>query len=130
MGFRGQLLCEERDSSMASPTCACLCWTIGPTRRDLFRARLVLLCCGRTPAETWNAESPRYLCWIGKNREALRIIERLHRDPDDPENSAAHAEFVQIRAQVEKDKELKSGYIRMFTKPSWRKRSLLALFLM
>ncbi|KIV79067.1 hypothetical protein PV11_06654 [Exophiala sideris] len=75
-------------------------------------------------------ESPRYLCWIGKNDEALKIIKRLHRDLDDPDNTAAHAEFMQIRAQVEKDKEQKSGYILMFTKPSWRKRSLLAVFMM
>lgn len=75
-------------------------------------------------------ESPRYLCWIGKNDEALQVIQRLHRDPEDPSNGAAHAEFLQIHAQVEKDKEEKSGYIRMFTKPSWRKRSLLVLFMM
>ncbi|OQV04558.1 hypothetical protein CLAIMM_09418 [Cladophialophora immunda] len=75
-------------------------------------------------------ESPRYLCWIGRHEEALQVIQRLHRDPKDPENSSAQAEFIQIRAQVEKDKEQKSGYVRMFTKPSWRKRSLLVLFIM
>ena len=58
------------------------------------------------------------------------MIQRLHGDPDDPENAAAEAEYLQIRAQVEKDKEQKSGYIRMFTKPSWRRRSLLVLFVM
>ncbi|OAL40692.1 hypothetical protein AYO20_00428 [Fonsecaea nubica] len=75
-------------------------------------------------------ESPRYLCWRGRHEEALQVIQRLHRDPDDPTNSSAQAEFIQIRAQVEKDKEQKSGYVRMFTKPSWRKRSLLVLFIM
>ncbi|EXJ68554.1 uncharacterized protein A1O5_08347 [Cladophialophora psammophila CBS 110553] len=75
-------------------------------------------------------ESPRYLCWIGRHEAALEAIQRLHRDVDDPENSAAKAEFMQIRAQVEKDKEEKSGYVRMFTKPSWRKRSFLVLFIM
>ncbi|OAL29224.1 hypothetical protein AYO22_02118 [Fonsecaea multimorphosa] len=66
----------------------------------------------------------------GRHEEALQVIQRLHRDPSDPEDSSAQAEFIQIRAQVEKDKEQKSGYVRMFTKPSWRKRSLLVLFLM
>ena len=61
---------------------------------------------------------------------ALQVIQRLHRDPTDPEDTAAQAEFMQIQAQVEKDKEQKSGYIQMFTKPSWRKRSLLVLFIM
>ncbi|KAH0847282.1 hypothetical protein AYO21_07328 [Fonsecaea monophora] len=75
-------------------------------------------------------ESPRYLCWRGRHEEALQVIQRLHRDPDDPTDSSAQAEFIQIRAQVEKDKEQKSGYVRMFTKPSWRKRSLLVLFIM
>ncbi|KAJ9609896.1 hypothetical protein H2200_006225 [Cladophialophora chaetospira] len=75
-------------------------------------------------------ESPRYLCWVGRHEEALQVIQRLHRDPSDSEDSAAQAEFMQIQAQVEKDKEQKSGYIQMFTKPSWRKRSLLVLFLM
>ncbi|KIW67196.1 hypothetical protein, variant [Phialophora macrospora] len=75
-------------------------------------------------------ESPRYLCWTGHHETALQVIRRLHRDSTDPEDSAAQAEFMQIQAQVEKDKEQKSGYIQMFTKPSWRKRSLLVLFIM
>jgi hypothetical protein len=70
------------------------------------------------------------LCWTGHHDAALQVIRRLHRDPTDPEDSAAQAEFMQIQAQVEKDKEQKSGYIQMFTKPSWRKRSLLVLFIM
>ena len=82
------------------------------------------------PLLTGFAESPRYLCWIGRHDAAREVIERLHRDPNDPTNAAAHAEFLQIRAQVEHDKEQKSGYIRMFTKPSWRRRSLLVLFIM
>jgi tRNA(Arg) A34 adenosine deaminase TadA len=67
---------------------------------------------------------------VGKHDQALKIMERLHNDPTDPLNAAAHAEFLQIRAQVEIDKEQKSGYIDMFRKPSWRKRSLLVIFIM
>jgi hypothetical protein len=36
---------------------------------------------------------------------------------------------VQITRQVDFDKEQKAGYIEMFRKPSWRKRSLLTLFI-
>lgn len=75
-------------------------------------------------------ETPRYLCWTGRHELALQVIQRLHRDTSNPEDTAAEAEYVQIRAQVEKDKEETSGYIRMFTKPSWRKRSLLVLLIM
>lgn len=75
-------------------------------------------------------ESPRYLCWVDKNDEAFKVLERLHRDPTDPDNSTAKAEFLQIQAQVQIDKEQKSSYVRMFTKPSWRKRSLLVIFIM
>lgn len=42
----------------------------------------------------------------------------------------ALAEFVQISQQVEHDKEMRAGYVDIFTKPSWRKRAILTLFLM
>ena len=75
-------------------------------------------------------ESPRYLCWVGKSDEAWSIIQRLHHDPTDTSDAAAHAEFVQISRQVEFDKTMKAGYLEMFKRPSWRHRSLLVLFLM
>lgn len=85
---------------------------------------------GRTDREDLIVESPRYLCWVEKNDEALKVLERLHNYKKDPVNSAAHAEFLQIKAQVVIDKEQKSSYVRMFTKPSWRRRSLLVIFIM
>jgi hypothetical protein len=75
-------------------------------------------------------ESPRYLCWIGKNDEAWPILQKLHHDAADPTEAAAHAEFIQISKQVEFDKTMKAGYLEMLKKPSWRHRSLLVLFLM
>lgn len=74
-------------------------------------------------------ESPRYLAWVGRNAEAWAVIQRIHNDPSDPSNSFALAEFTQIVRQVEHDKEQKAGYIQMFVKPSWRRRSLLVMFL-
>ncbi|ETI27393.1 hypothetical protein G647_09583 [Cladophialophora carrionii CBS 160.54] len=74
-------------------------------------------------------ESPRYLCLKNRPSEAWAVLRRIHHDPDDEADSAAHAEFVQIKRQVEFEKEQKAGYIEMFRKPSWRKRSLLAIFI-
>jgi hypothetical protein len=77
-----------------------------------------------------STESPRYLCWVGKHDLAKEIIERLHNDPSDPDNTAARTEYLQIRMQVDHDKEQKSGYLQMLIKPSWRRRVLLVFFLM
>ncbi|KAL6246482.1 hypothetical protein RBB50_006719 [Rhinocladiella similis] len=74
-------------------------------------------------------ESPRYLTLVGKTDEAWEVLKKIHRDPSDADDSSARAEFTQIVRQVEFDKSMKSGYIEMFRKPSWRKRSLLALFI-
>ena len=79
---------------------------------------------------TLTAETPRYLCWINKSEDALQVIKRLHHDPDDPDDLAAHAEFLQIKYCVEQDRELKSGYREMFTQPSWRRRSILVMSIM
>jgi len=78
----------------------------------------------------WLPESPRFLSLVNRNDEALRIIKKIHHDPNDPHDSAAHAEYVQIMKQVDFDKQQNSSYLQMFKKPSWRKRSLIALFLM
>ncbi|KAK5942400.1 hypothetical protein PMZ80_004963 [Knufia obscura] len=74
-------------------------------------------------------ESPRYLVFKNRASEAWEILRRIHRDPSDPDVSSAHAEYIQIVHQTEKDKEVKAGYIEMFKNPSWRRRSLLALFI-
>lgn len=78
----------------------------------------------------WIPESPRFYVLHGKNENAWDVIQRIHHDPSDPEQLAAKAEFIQITKQNELVGDLKVGYIQMFTKPSWRKRSLLVLFLM
>ena len=77
----------------------------------------------------WLPESPRYLCWVGRNDEAWIILQRIHHDPADDTQSAARAEFVQICKQIEFDKEMSTGYIEIFRKPSWRRRALLVLFI-
>jgi hypothetical protein len=83
-----------------------------------------------TPADQTLPESPRYLALAGRNDEAWEVVRTLHRDPTDFEDEAARAEFTQIIRQTDYDKELGYGYVKMFTRPSWRRRSLLAMFLM
>lgn len=75
-------------------------------------------------------ESPRYLALVNRNDEAWEIIRKIHHDPSDPDDAGARAEYTQIIKQVEFDKEESGGYIEMFTRPSWRKRSLLVFFIM
>jgi hypothetical protein len=52
----------------------------------------------------------------------------MHHDPKSHSDIAARAEFVQITKQVEYDKQFDVFYLEMFRKPSWRKRSLLGMF--
>ncbi|RDL36075.1 uncharacterized protein BP5553_06687 [Venustampulla echinocandica] len=75
-------------------------------------------------------ESPRYLVWVNKHDEAWPVLQRIHNDPSDPTDAIARAELTQITRQVDFDKEQKAGYIQMFIKPSWRKRSILVMILM
>jgi hypothetical protein len=58
------------------------------------------------------------------------VISRLHHDPTDPLESAARAEHTQIVRQAAHDKAINTSYLEMFRKPSWRRRSLLAMFLL
>ncbi|OAL22035.1 hypothetical protein AYO20_11271 [Fonsecaea nubica] len=78
----------------------------------------------------WIPESPRWSVWVGHDAEAWKTIQKVHHDPNDPRDAAAHAEFIQIKRQVAHDKEMKASFVRMFTVPSWRKRTLLAILIM
>jgi hypothetical protein len=76
----------------------------------------------------WVPESPRFLCMRDRFDEAWELLRRIHHDPNDPTDASAHAEYTQIRKQLEFEKTAKTGYLQMFTKPTWRKRTLLAIF--
>ncbi|KAJ9604753.1 hypothetical protein H2200_010867 [Cladophialophora chaetospira] len=75
-------------------------------------------------------ESPRFLVWKGQRERAWLILKRLHHDPRNASEADAKAEFTQIVRQVEVDKEDEPTFYKMFTKPSWRRRSVLVFFLL
>lgn len=72
----------------------------------------------------WLPESPRWLMLKDRNEEARTILLKLHA----PEEAAI--EIAQIEAQAALDRTLPSSYWAMFTKPSYRKRCGIAIFVM
>jgi MFS family permease len=75
-------------------------------------------------------ESPRFLIWKGQREQAWTILKRLHHDPRIASEADAEAEFTQIVRQVEADKEDEPTFYKMFTKPTWRRRAILVIFLL
>jgi len=72
-------------------------------------------------------ESPRWLCMQGRTEEARKVLIKLHSNKHDPNHEGAEAEFYQIKKQIAIDRTLGSSWADMFTKPSYRKRALLAI---
>ncbi|KAF2797496.1 MFS general substrate transporter [Melanomma pulvis-pyrius CBS 109.77] len=72
-------------------------------------------------------ESPRFLLMKGKVEEARAIVYRLHATKGDPDQEFARGEFYQMQKQTELDRTLEPGWIAMFTKKGYRKRTALAM---
>lgn len=75
----------------------------------------------------WIPQSPRWLVMNDRIEEAHIILQKLHSDPSDPDDTYARKEFYQIQKQLMIDRDLGSSWIHLFRKPSYRKRAFLAL---
>lgn len=72
-------------------------------------------------------ESPRWLLLKGRKEEARKIVFTLHGMKDDPEQEFARGEFFQMEKQAEVDVVLNASWAEMFRRPSYRKRTMLAV---
>ncbi|KIX03849.1 uncharacterized protein Z518_07402 [Rhinocladiella mackenziei CBS 650.93] len=72
-------------------------------------------------------ESPRWLLMKDHADKAWDIVRDLHHSRDDKDHDFARREFYQIRKQIELDRTLENSWYHMLLKPSYRKRSLLAI---
>ncbi|KEF55574.1 uncharacterized protein A1O9_08324 [Exophiala aquamarina CBS 119918] len=69
-------------------------------------------------------ESPRWLMDHGKADEAWEVLRKLHKSKTDPEARLARVEHIQIKAQIEEEKSLPSGYWHILSNPNMRRRAI------
>ncbi|KAJ9613070.1 hypothetical protein H2200_003011 [Cladophialophora chaetospira] len=65
-----------------------------------------------------------------RSDEALKIVQRLHRDETDPNDVFAFREYQQMKQQFEIDKNNEVSWGEMFAKSSYRKRLIIGAIVM
>lgn len=65
-----------------------------------------------------------------RSEEALVIVRKLHRDPNDPDDTYAFREFQQIRQQYEIDRQNAVSWAQIFARPSYRKRMIIGFIVL
>lgn len=65
-----------------------------------------------------------------RSDEALKIVQRLHRDETDPDDVFAFREYQQMKTQYEIDRANSVSWKEMFTRPSYRKRIIIGAIVM
>jgi MFS family permease len=68
-------------------------------------------------------ESPRWLCEVGRDKEAWEVLERLHQNRHDLDSNLARAEMDQIKAQIDIERTLPSSYMHIARTPRLRHRA-------
>ncbi|KIW74526.1 hypothetical protein Z517_11296 [Fonsecaea pedrosoi CBS 271.37] len=69
-------------------------------------------------------ESPRWLMDNGRADDAWAVLQKLHKSKKDPTAKLARMEYIQIKAQIEEEKSLPSGYWYILKTPHMRKRAI------
>ena len=80
----------------------------------------------------WLPYSPRWLMLKGRNEEAHEVLKKLHRTKDDPDDTMARKEFVQMSKQVELDRQIKAttSQFEIFKTVPNRRRAIIGFVLM
>ena len=74
-------------------------------------------------------ESPRWLCEKGREKECWEIVQRLHKNEEDPDAHFAKAEMSQIKAQIEVERTLPRGYLHILRTPHLRLRAAISVLI-